>query len=73
MGTVRHEIYRVMLEFTRADRGAPDTARADLRFGDNVTIYVHADSRQSAPFRKKRTLIGVSADVYEVVCVAALF
>ena len=50
MGTVRHEIHTVSLGFSRADRGAPDTARAAVRCGDNVPISGQADSRESAPY-----------------------
>ncbi|KAH3780332.1 hypothetical protein DPMN_158145 [Dreissena polymorpha] len=50
MGTVRNEIYTVSLGFSRADRGAPDTARAAVRCGDNVPISGQADSRESAPY-----------------------
>ena len=38
MGTVRHEINTVSLRFSRADGGAPDTARAAVLYGHNVPI-----------------------------------
>ena len=72
MGTVRHEIHTVSLGFSRADRGAPDSARAALLCGYNVPISGQADSRESVPQEEKRTLPGAAADVSEVVCVAAL-
>ena len=72
MGTVRHEINTVSLGFSRADGGAPDSARAALLYGHNVPISGQADSRESVPYKEKRTLPGASADVSEVVCVAAL-
>lgn len=72
MGTVRHEIHTVSLGFSRADHGAPDSARAALLYGHNVPISGQADSRESVPYKEKRTLPGAMADVSEVVCVAAL-
>ena len=72
MGTVRHEIHTVSLGFSRADRGAPDSARAALLYGNNVLISGQADSKESVPYKEKRTLPGAAADVSEVVCVAAL-
>ena len=72
MGTVRHEIHTVSLGFSRADRGAPDTARAAVLYGHNVPISGQADSRESVPYKEKRTLPGAPADVSEVGCVAAL-
>ena len=71
MGTVRHEINTVSLGFSRADGGAPDTARAAVLYGHNVPISGQADSRESVPYKEKRTLPGAVADVSEVVCVAA--
>ena len=71
MGTVRHEIHTVSLGFSRADHGAPDSARAALLYGHNVPISGQADSRESVPYKEKRTLPGAVADVSEVVCVAA--
>lgn len=72
MGTVRHEIHTVSLGFSRADWGAPDSARAALLYGYNVPISGQADSRESDPYKEKRTLPGAPTDVSEVVCVAAL-
>jgi hypothetical protein len=71
MGTVRHEIHTVSLGFSRADHGAPDSARAALLYGHNVPISGQADSRESVPYKEKRTLPGAVADVSEVDCVAA--
>jgi len=71
MGTVWHEIYSVSLGFSRADHGAPDSARAALLYGYNVPISGQADSRESDPYKEKRTLSGAVADVSEVDCVAA--
>ena len=72
MGTVRHEIHTVSLGFSRADRGAPDSARAALLYGHNVPISGQADSRESVPYKEKRTLPGAPVDVSWFVCVAAL-
>ena len=72
MGTVRHEIHTVSLGFSRADRGAPDSARAALLYGNNDPISGQADSRVSVPYKEKRTLPGICADVSGFVCVAAL-
>jgi hypothetical protein len=71
MGTVRHEIHTVSLGFSRADHGAPDSARAALLYGHYVPISGQADSRELVPYKEKRTLPGAVADVSEVVCVAA--
>ena len=72
MGTVRREIHTVSPGFSRADRSAPDTARAAVLYGSNVPIAGQADSRESAPYKEKRTLPGTPADVAWFVCVAAL-
>ncbi len=72
MGTVRHENHTVFLGFSRADGSAPDTARAAVLYGNNVPISGQADSRESVPYKEKRTLPGTPADVSEFVCVAAL-
>ena len=72
MGTARHEINTVSLRVSRADRGAPDSARAALLYGNNIPISGRADSRESVPYKEKRTLPGAPADVSEVGCVAAL-
>ena len=71
MGTVRHETHTVSLGFSRADGSAPDTAGSAVLYGDNVPISGQADSRESVPYKEKRTLPGAVADVSEVVCVAA--
>ena len=72
MGTVRHENHTLSLGFSRADGSAPDTARAAVLYGNNVPISGQADSRESVPYKEKRTLPGTSADVSQFVCVAAL-
>ena len=72
MGTAWHEIHTVSLGVSRADRGAPDTARAAVLYGYNVPISGQADSRESDPYKEKRTLPGTPADVSEFACVAAL-
>ena len=71
MGTARHESHNVSLGFSRADGSAPDTARAAVLYGNNVPISGQADSRESVPYKEKRTLPGTSADVSEFVCVTA--
>ena len=71
MGTVRHESHRVSLGFSRADGSAPDTARGAMLYGEVVPISGQADSRDSSPYKEKRTLPGVTADVSEFVCVTA--
>ena len=72
MGTVRHENHTVSLGFSRADASAPDTARAAVLYGNNVPISGQTDSRESVPYKEKRTLPGTCADVSEFVCVTAL-
>ena len=72
MGTGRHEIQTVSPGFSRADGSAPDTAGSAVLYGDNVPISGQADSRESVPYKEKRTLSGTPADVSEFVCVAAL-
>ena len=71
MGTVWHEIHTDSLGFSRADSGAPDSARAALLYGNNAPISGQADSRGFVPYKEKRTLPGAAADVSEVVCVTA--
>ena len=71
MGTGRHESQNASLGFSRADRSAPDTARAAVLYGNNDPISGRTDSRVSVPYKEKRTLPGTSADVSEFVCVAA--
>jgi len=41
-------------------------------YGDLVPISGQADSRESVPYKEKRTLPGTTADVAWFVCVAAL-
>ena len=72
MGTVRRENHTLSLGFSRADGSAPDTARAAVLYGNNVPISGQADSRESVPYKEKRTLPGTPADVSQFVCVAAL-
>ena len=72
MGTVWHENHTRSLRFSRADTSAPDTARDAVLYGNNVPISGRTDSRESVPYKEKRTLPGTSADVSEFVCVAAL-
>ena len=72
MGTARHEIHTVSPGFSRADRSAPDTAGSAVLYGNDVPISGQADSRESVPYKEKRTLPGASADVSWFVCVAAL-
>ncbi|KAI8727599.1 hypothetical protein BgiBS90_038139 [Biomphalaria glabrata] len=71
MGTAWHEIHTVSVGFSRADRSAPDTARAAVLYGAIVPISGQADSRDEAPYKEKRTLPGAPADVPHFVCVAA--
>ena len=63
MGTVWHENHTVSLGFSRADESAPDTARAAVLYGNNVPISGQTDSRESVPYKEKRTLPGTLADV----------
>ena len=72
MGTGRHEIQTVSPGFSRADGSAPDTAGSAVLYGDNVPISGQADSRESVPYKEKRTLPGAPADVSWFVCVTAL-
>ena len=71
MGTAWHENYTVSVGFSRADADAPDTARAAVLYGAKVPISGQADSRDGAPYKEKRTLPGVCADVSHFVCVTA--
>ena len=43
-----------------------------MLYGNDVHISGQADSRESVPYKEKRTLPGASADVSWFVCVAAL-
>ena len=72
MGTVWHENHTVSPGFSRADGSAPDTAGSAVLYGNNVPISGQADSRESVPYKEKRTLPGTPADVSWFVCVAAL-
>ena len=42
-----------------------------MLYGDNVPISGQADSRESVPYKEKRTLPGTTADVTWFVCVTA--
>ena len=72
MGTGRHEIQTVSPGFSRADGSAPDTAGSAVLYGDNVPISGQADSRESVPYKEKRTLPGAPAGVSWFVCVTAV-
>ena len=72
MGTAWHENHTVSPGFSRADGSAPDTAGSAVLYGYNVPISGQADSRESVPYKEKRTLPGTPADVSWFVCVAAL-
>jgi len=41
-------------------------------YGNNVPISGQTDSRESVPYKEKRTLPGAPADVSSLVCVTAL-
>ena len=71
MGTAWHEIHTVSVGFSRADKSAPDTARAAVLYGAKVPISGQADSRDGAPYKEKKTLPGAPADVSHFVCVTA--
>ena len=72
MGTVWRENYTLSPGFSRADGSAPDSAGGALLYGSNVPISGQTDSRESAPYKEKRTLPGTAAGVSWFVCVAAL-
>ena len=72
MGTARHENHSISLGFSRAGGSAPDTAGSAVLYGDNVPISGRADSRESVPYKEKRTLPGAPAGVSWFVCVTAL-
>ena len=72
MGTVRHENHTTSPGFSRADGSAPDTAGGAVLYGDHVPISGQAESRESVPYKEKRTLPGTTADVTWFVCVTAL-
>ena len=72
MGTDRRENHTTSPGFSRADGSAPDTAGGAVLYGDLVPISGQADSRESVPYKEKRTLPGTTADVAWFVCVAAL-
>ena len=72
MGTARRENHTVSPGFSRADGSAPDTAGSAVLYGNNIPISGQADSRESVPYKEKRTLPGTPADVSWFVCVAAL-
>ena len=72
MGTVSHENNTISPGFSRADGNAPDTAGSAVLYGINDPISGQAASRESDPYKEKRTLPGTPADVSWFVCVAAL-
>ena len=72
MGTAWHENHTASLAFSRVGGSAPDSARAALLYGHNIPISGRTASRESVPYKEKRTLPGTPADVCELVCVAAL-
>ena len=72
MGTARRENHTVSPGFSRADGSAPDTAGSAVLYGNNVPISGQADSRESVPYKEKRTLPGAPADVSWFICVTAL-
>ena len=72
MGTVWHENHTVSPGFSRADTSAPDTAGSAVLYGNNVPISGQADSRESVPYKEKRSHPGTHADVSWFVCVTAL-
>ena len=43
-----------------------------MLYGNNVPISGQTDSRESVPYKEKRTLPGAPADVSSLVCVTAL-
>ena len=72
MGTARRENYTVSPGFSRADESTPDTAGSAVLYGNNIPISGRTDSRESVPYKEKRTLPGAPADVSWCVCVTAL-
>ncbi|KAG8155858.1 hypothetical protein JTE90_008351 [Oedothorax gibbosus] len=72
MGTDRHENYTISLGFSRANRGAPDTARDAVLYENSVPISGRADSRDTNSYKEKITLPRSSVDVSEFGCVTAL-
>ena len=72
MGTVWFENHTISPGFSRADRSAPDTAGSAVLYGINDPISGQAASRESDPYKEKRTLPGTPADVSWFICVAAL-
>ena len=71
MGTARRENHTLSPGFSRADGSTPDTAGSAVLYGNNVPISGRADSRESVPYKEKRTLPGAPADVSWCVCVTA--
>ncbi|KAG8170690.1 hypothetical protein JTE90_000093 [Oedothorax gibbosus] len=53
MGTDRHENYTISLGFSRANRGAPDTARTRCFYENSVPISGRADSRDRQLLQRK--------------------
>ena len=71
MGTAQYRGITFVLEFSRADNSAPDTARTAALFGTNIHISRQAVFMESAPYREKTTLPRAAADVFEFDCVTA--
>ena len=72
MGTVWHENHTISPGFSRTDGSAPDTAGSAVLYGDCVPISGQTDSRESVPYKEKRTLPGTPAGVTWFVYVAVL-
>ena len=72
MGTAWRENHTVSPGFSRADESAPDIAGSAMLYGNNVPISGQADSRESVPYKEKRTLPGTPAGVTWFVYVAVL-
>ncbi|KAG8172106.1 hypothetical protein JTE90_014859 [Oedothorax gibbosus] len=56
MGTDRHENYTISLGFSRANRGAPDTARDAVLLREQRPYSGRADSRDTNSYKEKITL-----------------
>ena len=56
MGTARHENHTVSVGFSRADRDAPDTARAAVLYGNPVSLSPGKPIPGSGSLTKKREL-----------------
>ncbi|KAG8171364.1 hypothetical protein JTE90_012854 [Oedothorax gibbosus] len=70
MGTDRHENYTISLGFSRANRGAPDTARdAVLLREQRPPSPGRADSRDTNFLQRKVTLPGFPPSTFQFGCV----